>query len=57
MEGIAIDYYKDELVDALADPNNEDALVSVFHSFLSDDSEQNAAATAANSSHLISLTC
>ena len=48
-----MDQYRSELVNMLADSNNDNELLSVFHSMILDESEQDGAATAANSNHLI----
>ena len=53
IEGIALEKYKSELVNDLANPDNKESLISLFHSMISDESDQDGAPTAANSMRLI----
>ena len=53
MEGIALEHFKPELVNALINEENDEAIHAVFHSFLSDDSKQDGATCAAHSKHII----
>ena len=53
MEGVALEHFKATLVDAVANPSNDDIIQAVFHSFLSDDSAQDGATTATHTRQLL----
>ena len=53
MEGVSLEHYPDDLVDAICDEENAESLINVFHSLSSDNSKQDAAATTANTKLLL----
>ena len=53
IEGIALEQFKTELVDVIADETNDDSIQAVFYSFLSDESAQDGATTATHTRQLV----